>query len=186
MNVVKLAEHGYHEALIGMALSYYREGTDLNQWIEDLNEQKLLKTGAALIKKGPDHGKWVRAINTWFIIQAPRFWWSEMDTYKVSTVSLSASTMHTLSKEPVTEAHFDPVPPTGCIGILNQLIADKAGIEELKSALPESYLQTRLWVGNYQTLRTIISQREKHRLPQWRQFVTSVREQVEHPELLEL
>jgi ribosomal protein L39E len=51
--------------------------------------------------------------------------------------------------------------------------------------LPEGYLQTRLILMNYQTLRTIIAQRQNHRLPQWRMFIKKMKEQVKYKELLE-
>jgi hypothetical protein len=55
----------------------------------------------------------------------------------------------------------------------------------MKNALPEGYLQTRLILMNYQTLRTIIAQRQNHRLPQWRMFIKKMKEQVKYKELLE-
>jgi hypothetical protein len=186
MQVTKLSEHGYHEALLGMALSYYHEGEDLDEWIASRDNDKLAKTGAALVRKGPDHGKWIRAINTWWIIRAPRFWWSEMDTYKVGTVALSASTMHTLAKGPLTPDHFEN--NLDMVGqdlwLINALIDSGAPIDRLKALLPEGYLQTRLWVANYQTLRTVLNQREGHRLPQWALFRQAVLKQADHPELL--
>jgi predicted phage gp36 major capsid-like protein len=186
VNVKKISEHGYHEALLGMALSYYHEGEDLDGWIASRDNDKLAKTGAALVRKGPDHGKWIRAIQTWWMITAPRFWWSEMDTYKVGTVALSASTMHTLTKGPLTPAHFESWGEVAKVdlSLINALIDAQARIDLIKSILPEGYLQTRLWVANYQTLRTVIEQRDGHRLPQWALFREAVLKQADHPELL--
>jgi hypothetical protein len=58
------------------------------------------------------------------------------------------------------------------------------GIVELKDALPEGYLQTREVTINYQSLRTIISQRKGHRYKYWDSFIEQLMSQVEHPELL--
>ena len=61
------------------------------------NDLKLLQK---LIKKGPEHAKAVRLINVTAEIQAPLFWWSEMDTYEVGVVNgCSESTMHSLKNE---------------------------------------------------------------------------------------
>jgi len=184
MKAIKISEHGHREALIGMALSYYHEGEDLERWLGTRDLRKLAKTGAALIRKGPDHGKWIRAISTWWLITAPRFWWSEADTYKVGTVALSASTMHTLAKGEVTPAHFEGDIYPSDLERINLAISAGAPIDQVKALLPEGYLQTRLWVANYQVLRTILHQREGHRLPQWQVFREAVLSQADYPELL--
>ena len=40
-----------------------------------------------------------------------------------------------------------------------------------EDALPEGYLQTRVDMFSYQTLRRIVAQRHNHRLPEWHQFI---------------
>lgn len=40
----------------------------------------------------------------------------------------------------------------------------------LKSLLPESFMQKRIWIFSYQTLRRIYWQRRNHRLPTWHRF----------------
>ena len=44
-------------------------------------------------------------------------------------------------------------------------------LNDIKDALPEGYLQTRVDMFSYQTLRRIVSQRHNHRLPEWHQFI---------------
>jgi hypothetical protein len=106
-----------------------------------------------------------------------------MDQYKVATTSLSASTMHTLAKRPITQEHF-ATPVLGVyLDYLNRCKGDD--IQTFKEKLPEGYLQTRLMHCNYATLRTIIAQRHDHRLPNWQTFIKQVKGKVEHPELLE-
>jgi hypothetical protein len=56
---------------------------------------------------------------------------------------------------------------------------------ELKDSLPEGYLQTRDVSINYATLRNIISQRKDHRYLYWRDMISQIMQQIEHPELLE-
>ena len=40
----------------------------------------------------------------------------------------------------------------------------------IKEILPETFMQKRIWMFSYQTLRRIYFQRKDHRLPQWRKF----------------
>ena len=57
------------------------------------NDKKLAQT---LIKAGNEHRKFLRMIHVQFNINMPRYLFSELDTYKISTVSNSCSTQHKL------------------------------------------------------------------------------------------
>jgi|SaaInlStandDraft_4_1057021.scaffolds.fasta_scaffold06826_9 hypothetical protein len=186
MDVKVVKEEGYEEALLGLGLSFYKESEDLDLWWDDKKLDKMRKVAKKLSQKGPSHSKFIRLCNLTILIKAPRFFWSEFDTYKIGTTGLSASTMHTLLKEPLTQQHFE-YPLLGTyLDYLNRLIKEgNFKIESMKNALPEGYLQTRLILMNYQTLRTIIAQRQNHRLPQWRMFIKKMKEQVKYKELLE-
>lgn len=60
-----------------------------------------------LVHAGDDsHAKFLRMIHVTCSIQAPLYWWKEMDQYKVSTTTNSESTMHTLTKKPLTIDDF--------------------------------------------------------------------------------
>ena len=48
-------------------------------------------------------------------------------------------------------------------------------LNDIKDALPEGYLQTRVDTYSYQTLRRIVAQRHDHRLPEWHQFIDWVK-----------
>lgn len=65
---------------------------------------KLMQT---LIKSGSEHRKFMRQIFVSVDITAPMYWWSEFDTYKVSTVSNSTSKMHKLASTPITFDCFE-------------------------------------------------------------------------------
>lgn len=184
MRVVLLEEHGYESALKGLALSYYREGYDFGAWWTVERRIKAEKQLAALAFKGGGHNKALASVFVWAMVTAPRAWYSEYDTYKVATTANSSSSMHTLSKEPVTAANFEEGTSKLLIDNLNQLILDKADITTLKMNLPEGYLQTRQICVNYLSLQNIIRQRRGHRLKMWDVFIDSILEQVEHPELL--
>ena len=68
-----------------------------------------LRLAQKLIQAGAEHAKFMRQIFVSVDITAPIYWWKEMDTYKVSTVSNSTSTMHKLTSKPieVTDFSFD-------------------------------------------------------------------------------
>ena len=65
---------------------------------------KLMQT---LIKSGSEHRKFLRQIFVSVDITAPMYWWSEFDTYKVSTVANSTSKMHKLASTPITFDCFE-------------------------------------------------------------------------------
>lgn len=134
------------------------------------NDIKLLQR---LIKNGDEHAKAVRLINVTAEIQAPLFWWSEMDTYICGVNrGCSESTMHTLKKEELCNASFEYSILDSWYETLQDAIDEEGtSIEMLKNYLPSGYLQTRDINFSYQTLRRIYFQRKDHKLPQWNVFI---------------
>lgn len=150
-----------------------------------------LKLATTLVKAGSDHSKFLRDVHVQVYIKAPIYWWKEMDTYKVSTVRLSESTMHTLMRDGVDIHDFsldngvefnndawnvyDEI-----IECLNKLVGkykaeeDKGKKEKLFRAtiqiLPEAYMMGSVMDLNYATLRNIAhSDRKNHKLTEWRE-----------------
>lgn len=110
-----------------------------------LNEadKTLLST---LVKRGDEHAKVLRGMVVYAEINAPRYLWQEIDTYRIGKETLaSESTMHSevrgLSDDELVKA---------------------------KEAITEGLMQKRIVMFSYQTLRRIYFQRRNHRLPQWR------------------
>ena len=201
MEVIKLEEHGYSSAKYGFSLSYKDRAIDREDWWgiftheEDLpagirhyitEEQyarrlkydKILKANTSRDK---GHNKFLEHIMVWLDIEAPRYWWSEFDTYRVGVSKQSESTMHTLAKRDVTRNDFEGYPNLD-LDYINERRDEPINI--LKGLLPESYLQRREVVLSYKVLRHIILQRHDHRLPEWKVFIDSIKAQVDHPELL--
>ena len=111
-------------------------------------DEKDLHLMSVLTKRGDEHAKVVRGIMVYAEINAPRYWWQEMDTYRVGTERLSSeSTMHIQGKGMSEEE-----------------------LVKMKSELTEGTMQKRVQVFSYQTLRRIYIQRKNHRLPHWRVF----------------
>lgn len=61
--------------------------------------EKDLALMRKLAKAGSDHRKYLRQLPVIMDVTAPRYWWPEADQYKVSTVTNSCSTMHTIHKK---------------------------------------------------------------------------------------
>ena len=111
-------------------------------------DQKDLNLMSTLVKRGDEHAKVLRGINVYAIINAPRYFWQEMDTYRIGTERLSSeSSMHIQGKGLATDE-----------------------LLELKENLTEATMQKRVQMFSYQTLRRIYIQRRNHRLPQWHIF----------------
>ena len=162
------------------------DGTNANIGAADL---KLMQT---LIKSGSEHRKFLRQIFVSVDITAPMYWWSEFDTYKVSTVANSTSKMHKLASTPITFDCFehDDFINTDCgnskysdaetawsafIDVLENLrikfneTKEKKYWKELIRLLPESWLQKRTVTMNYENLLGMCSngQRRHHKLNEW-------------------
>lgn len=115
--------------------------------------EKDLHLLSTLVKRGDEHAKAVRGLIVYAEIEAPRYWWQEMDTYYVGTSRLSSSsTMHIQGKGLST----------------GELVA-------MKDALPEGTMLKRVQRFSYQTLRRIYFQRKDHRLPHWQIFCDWIR-----------
>lgn len=67
------------------------------------NDADLMKR---LRNAGTDHRKFMRMITVYVDITAPLYWWKEFDTYKVSTVANSCSTMHKIHAKEFTLEDF--------------------------------------------------------------------------------
>ena len=125
-----------------------KEGIGYSHGVSLDSEGKDLKLMSVLVKRGDEHAKVVRGIMVYAEINAPRYWWQEMDTYRVGTDRLSSeSTMHIQGKGMSEEE-----------------------LVKMKAELTEGTMQKRMQMFSYQTLRRIWIQRHKHRLPHWKDF----------------
>ena len=172
MKVNLINESGYDEAILGLSLSF-------NKDIDD----HLATVAMKLSSKDGGHNKFLETITIWLDITAPRYWWQQFDTYRVGITKQSESTMHTLLKKPLTQNSFEHPIDTLIIGKLNRLVIEKQ-FDEIKNTLPEGFLQRRIDCTNYKVLRNMIIQRRTHKLKEWQFFINSIREQVNHSELL--
>jgi len=178
MEVKILNEFGYEEAMLGLSLSY------------GINISKTREIAEGLCNKDHGHNKFLEMIDVWLDITAPRYWWQEADTYRLSTKQ-SESTMHTIHKRHLTQDDFETEINPELINLVNRNIdtynRTKSSLDflRLKINMPEGLLQRRIWKLSYKNLREILIQRSNHRLPEWREiFCPYILNNVEHPELL--
>lgn len=183
---------GFEGAIYGMRLpmnSRHKSDSKINDngdFIIGENDMKLAKM---LIKGTQPHCKFRRMIHVQADLTAPRFFWSEYDTYKVGTTANSQSTMHKLlnTSLPITKdmfiyderdaeiiertiEHLEDLRKTyrhfqakdeKNPNLLNDLL------HRAKTILPEGFLQTRTIDLNYETLAQMYKWRKNHRLPEW-------------------
>jgi thymidylate synthase ThyX len=169
MQVTIIKESGFNESIIGISLSY------------NVNIERAMKASCNLYNKERGENKFLESIMVWLDVTAPRFWWAEADTYRISSKQ-SESTMHTISKHTLTQDDFEYNIDVSYLQCLNLSILAGVKIDHIKNALPEGFLQRRIWCMNYKTLRNIIHQRHNHRLPQWKYFCAEIMNQIEHKE----
>ena len=137
---------------------------------------------------GTEHRKFMRMIHVSMDVTAPLYWWKEYDTYKVSTVANSCSTMHKIHSKEFTLDDFSTdhlcelsiADLNRTIETLNkcrQLFVetkDKKYWWQMIQLLPSSYNQKRTLDFNYETAVQIIRQRTGHKLDEWHKFVDTL------------
>ncbi len=162
--------------------------------IGDKDKKLLMRLSNA----GTDHGKFMRMITVYVDITAPLYFFKEMETYKVGTVSNSCSTMHTITEKEFTLDDFscehlsyrsiENLKDT--IGILNdyriyfanykdgdihidddgRILSKKELWWQMIQLLPSSYNQKRTFMFNYAVLKNIYNARKNHKLDEWHDF----------------
>jgi hypothetical protein len=182
LNVVKLDEHGYEYSLLGISLSR-------NQELE-----RMPIVANCLADKDGGHNKFLEFISVWIDINAPRFFWQEMSTYRIGNSFQSESTVYTITKKELTNENFEYPLSEHELNYLNALISRYKELEDkdsrtklflkIKNSLPEGFLQRRIMITNYKSLRNIIGQRSNHKLPQWQYFCNTVLNSLEHPNFI--
>ena len=111
---------GLGSVLQALRLPFGKECRSFHDFNIEINETDRFKTSSftyvnekdlhllsTLVKRGDEHAKVLRGLVVYAEVEAPIYWWSEMDTYRIGTERLSSeSTMHTLGKRDVTIDDF--------------------------------------------------------------------------------
>lgn len=142
------------------------------------NDVTLMKR---LYKAGGSERKFMRVIQIWCDIYAPLTWWKQFDTYKISTTTLSTSSMHSITNKEFTLDDFCAEPSDhlkSTIDFLNKKRLEYLNTKEYCNCtwreiidnLPESYIQMRTVNFNYETAAHMIMDRRNHKLVEWHDF----------------
>ena len=148
--------------------------------------QEDLKLMQNLSNAGVEHRTYARMIQVWVTIDAPLYWWKEMDRYTVGKIQVSCSTMHKIHAKEFTKDDFSVENIVGVeaerametvINALNRTRDDyltetdpvkkKKLWETLIQLLPSSYNQKRTINMNYEVCMKIWKERHNHKLKEW-------------------
>jgi hypothetical protein len=152
-----LNEAGYKEALHGLARSYQAD------------EANMPARALKLAGLGGGHSKFLESMIVWIDVRAPRYWWQEADTYRLSTKQ-SDSTMHTLMRRHLTQDDFqDGIEPTW--------------LKDINAHIDDRDFR---WCLSYMTLQNVWRQRRNHKLIEWHQFFEQVLPSLAHRAFIEL
>lgn len=184
MKIKVIETTGLSAAIMGLGLSYgLTSDMDMEEFLYT-NYDKCRDIANKLAHKQGGHNKFLESITISLDITAPRYWWSEFDTYRVGVTKQSESTMHTITKRPLTQKDFQGTVVAETLTFLNELIdrynntpylvTQQTLLHKIKNNLPEGFLQRRIVVLNAKTLQNIIAQRHNHRLREWHTFCTAI------------
>lgn len=161
------------------------------------NDHSLMQR---LAKAGTDHRKFMRMMPVYVRITAPLYWWKEMDTYKVGTVTNSCSTMYKIQEKEFRLDDFSCehlsvvsldylnsiIEHLNFIrGVYNEDKSNKGSWWQMIQLLPSSYNQTRNVMLNYEVLANIYKSRKNHKLDEWREVCKWI-ETLPYSELITL
>ncbi len=200
---------GWRAAIRGMRNSYdsHVKSDSTNLYTDEVGGFRMGEEDRALAlrlcKAGSSHAKFRRMIHVQADIRAPRYWWTEFDTYHWHTRN-SESTMHTLLKDDLSTSNFSveafAAHPrlwkafTLFLRVLKSVIKTQKDatdgtilggglLSAIKALLFEGFMQKSTIDTNYEELANIYAQRRNHRLPEWQTFCNWI-EQLPHSEMI--
>ena len=155
-----------------------------------------------LFKAGVEHRTYARMIYVWMDIEAPLYWWKEMDRYTVGKAQVSTSTMHKIADKEFTlddfsHEHLSSDAKATLMQVIERLNITRKFFmaldgEEAKQywwdmiqLLPSSYNQKRTICMSYEVMFKIIKERTGHKLDEWNDFVSIIKELPYVKEIME-
>ena len=175
---IKLLEGpmGLDSALMGLGLNFFLT-SGFSCWadVPAEEQERIRKVACRLAPNGNGENKFLRAIHYSWLIRAPRYWFQELSTYGVGTVTQSESTMRVLAMgRSFQPSDFEGEVDGWTLSKLNILLdclrANPKATDlllQIKGRLPESFLQRRVWSCSLAVMQNVWRQRRNHRLPMW-------------------
>ncbi len=179
MEINNVRVYGLEESIIA---SGYPMQTELIKGEDfDINVS-CLKTGdfkrakkLAQTPKGSAHDQFLTGIHVDFDLTCSNKMWVEIERYRFVYFVSSQSTMHRMAKFNLDECYNKYV-DNRIIDIIKELqnkyniSQNKEDFLKLVYSNPAGFELTARLTTNYRSLKTIYSQRNNHRLPEWRKF----------------
>ena len=157
---------------------------------------KDMKLAHDLEVGGPPHRKYLRQIFVSMDIVAPRYFWTQFDTYKVGTTKNSCSTMHKIHAKDIVIQDFSHEQIDGekvlltykdipfstwdvynlVVQALNELknkfneTKNKKYWYQIIQLLPQGYNQRATITLDYENIVNMLRWRSDHKLDEWREF----------------
>ena len=189
LDVKNIEVSGWKAAVRGMRnpmKSWEKADSDFSNTINlGPNDLKLV---LSLTSAGSSDRKLLRMIHVSMDIDAPLYWWKEMDQYKIATTTNSESTMHKIHSRDLSVDDFSTEyldTDESLKNLFQQIVdeinkkrssytKDKQSWYQMIQLLPSSFNQMRTWDADYETLLSIYHQRKNHKLDEWRTFCSMI------------
>ena len=195
IKVENISVHGFDSAVRAMRHPMQSYDRSDSYWLNDVPGVKFeigpndLDLMRRLYKAGAEHRTYARMIYCTMEIEAPLYWWKEMDRYTIGKSQVSTSTMHKIHVKEFTLDDFSHEHMKDStedvlhivIGQLNLYregffkTKDKEDWWQLIQLLPSSYNQRRTVSMSYEVVFKIIKERTGHKLDEWNVLVAALR-----------
>ena len=185
IKVENISVHGFDSAVRAMRHPMQSYDRSDSYWLNDVPGVKFeigpndLDLMRRLYKAGAEHRTYARMIYCTMEIEAPLYWWKEMDRYTIGKSQVSTSTMHKIHAKEFTIDDFSHDHLSGDeegfyidepVGVLNIVIGalnnlrdwynrsnDKEYWHQMIQLLPSSYNQRRTVSMSYEVVFKIIN-----------------------------
>lgn len=198
IKIENIEVHGFGTALRGMRNSYDSWENSDTIWEDEIPTigNNDLALAQRLIRAGASHRTFMRMIQVYMDINAPLYWWKEMDRYCVGKTQISCSTMHSIHKKPFelddfshehlipeafpvtdeyvetyTDVFIDTIKALNGARYRYLETKDKKYWWQMIQLLPTSYNQKRTIMMSYEVALKIIRERRGHRLDEWQDLI---------------
>ena len=175
MVISNLNVYGIENAIRG---SKYPMSTDIDKLNSDITKRTK---SLASSDKGEGHDQFLTGIIAQFDLTFTIKAWTEAERYHFLDFISSQSTMHRIAQFDI-EKQVCPYVTQNTIDEVNRLkniYDENPTIENYLTLLyniPVGFKLTAAMTTNYRQLKTIVSQRSNHRLPEWKEFCKQVEE----------
>lgn len=128
---------------------------------------------------GSGHDTWLKGVIVQMDIKAPQYWWQQAQRYGHLNFVSSQSKMHKLKEMNVEDSVSEMVDMASIDAfelVKQDYNSGTIDFETLVANLPMGFVLTARMTTNFLQLKTILQQRENHKLNEWKEFCKWIRE----------